>query len=188
MALWKEMVLPGQKVMPSEPGEKIDRIEAAPMPATTAVNPPRRESSQMDRQESVFGSGVTIEGKLEGNGDARIAGKFKGEIEIKGNLIIQKGAHLTAKINAEAITIEGEVEGTVVASGQVTLTESGQVIGDLKAKTLAVTAGSRMRGNVECGWSDSQTARLSSARSHEIAEERVKAVSPPVFQPESRNS
>jgi cytoskeletal protein CcmA (bactofilin family) len=159
-----------QKVMPSEPSEKIARVEATPVPAATPVHPdpPRRESAQMDRQESVLGLGVTIEGKLEGNGDVRMAGKFKGEIQIKGNLIIQKGAHLTAKINAEAITIEGELEGTVVASGQVTLAESGQVIGDLKAKTLAVAAGSRMRGNVEFGWNDSETAGLSSVRSHEI--------------------
>jgi cytoskeletal protein CcmA (bactofilin family) len=170
MSLWKETAQHGQNVMPSEPSEKIERVEAAPMAAPTPVNPtpPRRESAQMERQESVLGSGVTIEGKLEGNGDVRIAGKFKGDIQIRGNLIIQKGAHLTAKINAEAITIEGELEGTVVASGQVTLAESGQVIGDLKAKTLAVAAGSRMRGNVEFGWNDSETARLSSVPSHEI--------------------
>jgi cytoskeletal protein CcmA (bactofilin family) len=170
MALWKETAQHEQKVMPSEPSEKIERVEAAPMPAPTPVNPtpPRRESTQMDRQESVLGSGVTIEGKMEGNGDVRVAGKFKGDIQIKGNLNIQKGAHLTAKINAEAITIEGELEGTVVASGQVTLAESGQVIGDLKAKTLTVAAGSRMRGNVEFGWNDSQTVRLSSVRSDEI--------------------
>ena len=180
MALWKETARHEQNVMPGAPSEKIERVEAAPMPAPTPVNPapPRRESTQMDRQESVLGSGVTIEGKLEGNGDVRIAGKFKGEIHIKGNLNIQKGAHVTAKINAEAITIEGELEGTVVASGQVTLAESGQIIGDLKAKTLAVAAGSRMRGNVEFGWNDSETARLTSVRSHEIAEERVTVVSP----------
>jgi cytoskeletal protein CcmA (bactofilin family) len=167
MALWKETAQ--QKVMPSEPSEKIGRVEAAPMPAPTPVNPtPPRESTQMDRQESFLGSGVTIEGKMEGNGDVRIAGKFNGDIQIKGNLNIQKGAHLTAKINAEAITIEGELEGTVVASGQITLAESGQVIGDLKAKTLAVAAGSRMRGNVEFGWNDSETVKLSSVPSHEI--------------------
>jgi cytoskeletal protein CcmA (bactofilin family) len=170
MALWRETARHEEKLMPSEPSEKIARVEAAPMAAPPPVNPtpPRRESTQMDRQESVLGSGVTIEGKMEGNGDVRVAGKFKGEIQIKGNLNIQKGAHLTAKINAESVTIEGELEGTVVASGQVTLAESGQVIGDLKAKTLAVAAGSRMRGNVEFGWTDSETVKVSSVPSHEF--------------------
>ena len=179
MALWKETgqneqrtmpneqrTMPSeQRAMPSEPSEKAEKAEPAP----ALVNPvaPRKESLPRDRHESVLGSGVSIEGKMEGNGDVRIAGKFKGDIHIKGNLNIQKGAHLTVKINAEAVTIEGEVEGTVVASGQVTLSESAQVVGDLKAKTLIVSAGSRMRGNVEFGWNDSEAAKFANGRDHE---------------------
>src|SRR6266478_4840991 len=161
MALWKETAQNEQRTMQSEPSEKVERVEAAPMPAPAPVNPipPRKESLPMDRQESVLGSGVTIEGKMEGNGDVRVAGKFKGDIQIKGNLNIQRGAHLTAKINADAVTIEGELEGTVVASGQV--------IGDLKAKTLTVAAGSRMRGNVEFGWNDSEAVKFANGRAHE---------------------
>jgi cytoskeletal protein CcmA (bactofilin family) len=136
MALWKETGQNEQRTMPNEQrmatqSEQSEKAEAAPAPVPPVT--PRRESMPRDRYESVLGSGVTIEGKMEGDGDVRIAGKFKGDIHIKGNLNIQ-GAHLTAKINAEAVTIEGEVEGTVVASGQVTLSESGQVVGDLKAK------------------------------------------------------
>jgi cytoskeletal protein CcmA (bactofilin family) len=176
MALWKEAAQNEQRTMPNEqrtmpneqramPGESSEKAEPAPAP----VNPvsSRRESLSRDRHESVLGSGVSIEGKMEGNGDVRIAGKFKGDIHIKGNLNIQKGAHLTVKINAEAVTIEGEVEGTVVASGQVTLSESAQVVGDLKAKTLIVSAGSRMRGNVEFGWNDSEAAKFANGRDHE---------------------
>jgi cytoskeletal protein CcmA (bactofilin family) len=44
------------------------------------------------------------------------------------------------------------------------LLESGQVIGDLKAKTLTVAAGSRMRGNVEVGWSESESAKVANLR------------------------
>ena len=172
MALWKETAqneqrtMPNeQRAMPSEPSEKAEKAEPAPAPVNPI--PPRKESLPRDRHESVLGSGVSIEGKMEGNGDVRIAGKFKGDIHIKGNLNIQKGAHLTVKINAEAVTIEGEVEGTVVASGQVTLSESAQVVGDLKAKTLTVSAGSRMRGNVEFGWNDSEAAKFANGRAHE---------------------
>ena len=170
MALWKETAQNEQRAMPneqkvavqSEPVEKVDPAPA-PMPAVA----PRKESVPRDRYESVLGSGVSIEGKMEGDGDVRIAGKFKGDIHIRGNLNIQKGAHLTAKINADAVTIEGEVDGTVVASGQVTLSESAQVVGDLKAKTLIVSAGSRMRGNVEFGWNDSEAGKFANGRAHD---------------------
>jgi cytoskeletal protein CcmA (bactofilin family) len=173
MALWKEMAQNEQRTMPNEQrmaaqSEQSEKAEAAPAPAPPIA--PRRESMLRDRHhESVLGSGVSIEGKMEGDGDIRIAGKFKGDIHIKGNLNIQRGAHLTAKINADAVTIEGEVEGTVVASGQVTLSESAQVVGDLKAKTLAVSAGSRMRGNVEFGWNDSEATKSPNGRTHDSA-------------------
>ena len=176
MALWKETAQNEQKPMPmamaneqkvAMQSEPIEKAEPVPAPAPVSPVVPRKESSPRDRHESVLGSGVSIEGKMEGDGDVRIAGKFKGDIHIKGNLNIQKGAHLTAKINAGAVTIEGEVDGTVVSSGQVTLSESGQVIGDLKAKTLTVAAGSRMRGNVEFGWNDSESVKFANGRAHE---------------------
>jgi cytoskeletal protein CcmA (bactofilin family) len=126
-----------------------------------------KESLPKDRRESVFGPGVTIEGKIEGDADLRIAGKFKGDIQIKGDLNIEKGAHLTAKINAATVTVAGELEGNIVASSQVRLLESGQLTGDLKATTLTVAAGSRMRGHVEFGWSASDAAKFVNGRAQE---------------------
>jgi cytoskeletal protein CcmA (bactofilin family) len=138
-------------------------IVAAPAPATGV-----KESASKDRRESVFGPGVTIEGKIEGDADLRIAGKFKGDIHIKGDLNVDKGAHLGAKINAANVIVAGEIEGNIVASSQVRLVESGQIIGDLKATTLTVAAGSRMRGHVEFGWSASEVAKFTNGRVQEI--------------------
>jgi cytoskeletal protein CcmA (bactofilin family) len=138
-------------------------------PVSTPVTPvvTHRESAAKDRRESVFGPGVTIEGKIEGDADVRIAGKFKGDIQIKGDLSIEKGAHLAAKINAATVTIGGELEGNVIASAQVKLLESGQLVGDLKATTLTVAAGSRMRGHVEFGWSESDSVKFANAKSRD---------------------
>lgn len=149
MALWKETTQ-------GEQGEKPPVEE----PARITAVPPRRETISRDRQESVFGAGVVIEGKIEGDGDVRIAGKFKGDIHIRGDLSIERGAHLTAKINADTVTIGGDLEGNVVANAQVKLLESGQLIGDLKASTLTVAAGSRMRGHVEFGWNESEATKI----------------------------
>jgi cytoskeletal protein CcmA (bactofilin family) len=65
------------------------------------------------------------------------------------------------------VTIGGELEGNVIASAQVKLLESGQLIGDLKATTLTVAAGSRMRGHVEFGWSESETAKFTNGKSRD---------------------
>ncbi len=160
MALWNQT---GQ----DESGEKPHVEPAMTMPVTPSPSP--REHITKDRRESVFGPGVAIEGKIEGDADVRIAGKFKGDIHIKGDVNIEKGAHLSAKIHAATVTIAGQIEGNVVASAQVKLLESGQLIGDLKANTLTVAAGSRMRGQVEFGWSEAEAAKFVNGHAHETS-------------------
>jgi cytoskeletal protein CcmA (bactofilin family) len=164
MAIWNQPAQEEHKengrVEPPSPPQSS--IAAAPMAA-----PGAKDGVVRDRRESVFGPGVTIEGKIEGDADLRIAGKFTGDIQIKGDLNIEKGAHLAAKINAATVTIAGELEGNIVASSQVRLLESGQLIGDLKATILTVAAGSRMRGHVEFGWSASEAAKFVNGRAHE---------------------
>ena len=155
MALWKEPSMTEEAAKPEQ--------ESAPM----SPIPQRVERASKDGRESVFGAGVSIEGKIEGDSDVRIAGHFKGDIHIKGDLSIEKGARISAKISAASVTIGGELEGNVNASAQVKLLESGQLIGDLKATTLTVIAGSRMRGNVEFGWTESEGAKVASIRTHE---------------------
>ncbi len=152
-------------VIPTTPPQSAPVIPT-PSPQSAPVIP-ARPSIASAREETVFGSGVTIEGKIEGDANVRIAGKFKGDIQIKGDLTIDKGAHLGAKIHAANVTIGGELEGNVTSTGQVKLLESGQLMGDLKANTLTVAAGSRMRGHVEFGWSASEAAKFINGRSHD---------------------
>ncbi|MGH7929775.1 MAG: bactofilin family protein, partial [Candidatus Binatia bacterium] len=143
MAIWNQPVQEEHKESPRMEPPNTPHIAPAPAPSAA---PMAKESAAKDRRESVFGPGVTIEGKIEGDADLRISGKFKGDIQIKGDLTIEKGAHLTAKVNAATVILAGEVEGNIVASSQVRLLETGQLVGDLKATTLTVAAGSRMRG------------------------------------------
>ena len=156
MALWNP---PAQPETSGKPPIEKPHVEQPSVTPASPV-PARKEYAAKDRRESVFGTGVSIDGKIEGDGDVRIAGKFKGEIQIKGDLTIEKGARVAAKINANTVTIGGEVEGNVLASSHVELSETAQLIGDLKGSSLTVTAGSRMRGHVEFGWAEPETAKF----------------------------
>ena len=138
-------------------------VPAAAEPASVTAVPRRAADTQA--KESLIASDLTIEGKIEGTGHVRIAGRFKGDVNVQGDLTIEAGAKLTGGVRAKRVFIAGELEGNIDSASQVELTNSGAVHGDLKADTLTVAAGSRIRGHVECGnWGDKASARHGSER------------------------
>lgn len=112
--------------------------------------------SQTKLSESIVAAGLTIEGKIEGSGNIRVAGRFKGHVNVKGELTIEPGATIDGEVNAETVLVGGEVRGQIISSSRVEFKESGTLIGDLKAGSLTVVAGSKMRGKVEFGWKEGE--------------------------------
>jgi cytoskeletal protein CcmA (bactofilin family) len=151
MAIWNEQSATKKAPVSTEPAPKKDpepRTDFAP-----SYDLPRR-AAERDAKESLIAADLTIEGKIEGAGHVRIAGRFNGDVHVQGNLTIEAGAKLTGGVRANTVIIGGELQGNIDAASRVELLETGVLNGDLKAGSLTVAAGSRMRGQVEFGWDD----------------------------------
>ncbi len=156
MALWKEPVAPA--TTPSPTKDPIPRESSvAPVTPMSQEVPRRPREQRADAKESIIAADLTIEGKIEGSGHVRIAGSFKGDVHVQGNLTIEAGARLTGQVRAHTVTVGGELQGNIEAAARVELLETGIVAGDVKAGSLTVAAGSRMRGQVEFGWEEKAT-------------------------------
>lgn len=147
-----------------KPEPRVEPPPERPAPPTPASLPgPARRVEDMPMattnpkgSESILAAGLTIEGKIEGNGNIRVAGRFKGNVNVKGELTIEPGASIDGEVRAETVFVGGEVRGHIVSSSRVEFKESGTLIGDLKAGSLTVAAGSKMRGKVEFGWKEGE--------------------------------
>jgi len=162
MSIWKDNPAPRQTPMPPPETREPVRFDAPPKPelvATPAAAPPARTETALSRKESLIAADITIEGKIEGGGSVRIAGKFKGDVNVQGDLMIEAGAKLTGGVRADKVTIAGELEGNVEQASLVDLQRTGVVIGDLNAGSLTVAAGARLRGQAEFGWDDGKGAK-----------------------------
>jgi cytoskeletal protein CcmA (bactofilin family) len=151
MALWKDQY--GRDQGTADAAAK----EAEKSAATVAsIEPARAAQTQTrsDGKESLIAAGITIEGKIEGSGHVRIAGNFKGDVHVQGNLTIESGAKVTGGVRANTVVVGGELEGNIDAASRVELLQTGVLNGDLKAGSLTVAAGSRMRGRAEFGWDE----------------------------------
>lgn len=148
MALWKEQTAPAGQTSP--PAAPVREPQAAI--ALTTENVRRKEHAEP--MESLIAGDLTIEGKIEGRGHVRLAGRFKGDVQVDGNLTIEPGAHLAGQVYARTVIVGGELHGNISGAARVEVLESGLVAGDIKASVLTVASGSRMRGHVECGWEE----------------------------------
>ena len=124
MAIWKEQTSP--------------RKEAAPV----VPEAPRKDPDMRTDVPSTFDTprrAVTGEGK---------------ESVIAAGLTIEADAKVTGGVRAAAVVIGGELEGNIDGAQRVELLATGVLNGNLKAGSLTVAAGSRMRGQVEFGWEE----------------------------------
>lgn len=159
MAIWKDHT-PAKKDSIPMPMDALPMRDAdlRAEPVSNYNAAPRSQDrpsvQQHPAKESLIAASLVFEGKIQGSGDIRIAGQFKGDIDVQGDLTIETGAKLTGSVRASKVVIAGELEGNVIAAARVELLDTGLLNGDLKAGSLTVAAGSRMRGQVECGWED----------------------------------
>jgi cytoskeletal protein CcmA (bactofilin family) len=164
MALWKDNTASVQTPTPATEAKEPARFDAPSKPELVPIPAPApvaRSDPALPRKESLIAADITIEGKIEGDGSVRIAGKFKGDVSVQGDLTIEAGAKLTGGVRAATVTIAGELEGSVVEASRIDLLATGVVVGDLKAGSLTVAAGSRMRGQAEFGWDDGKGSKAS---------------------------
>ena len=98
---------------------------------------------------TVIDASCDVEGRLTGK-DARILGKFKGEIALSGRLFMGEGSRVEAKVVADAAEIGGSYKGELNVRSLILL-DKGRAEGVLDAKTLAVREGAQINGSINAG-------------------------------------
>jgi len=95
-----------------------------------------------------LGSDDVLQGRLEVQGDLKIAGKVEGELKATGNVTIDSSASVQASIEGSNVSVRGQVTGSVTARRRLTLGEKGRLNGDVKVGRLSVEDGATLNGNV----------------------------------------
>lgn len=89
-----------------------------------------------------------LQGRLEIQGDLKIAGNVEGDLKATGDVTIDSGANIQASIEGANVSVRGQVTGNVMAKKRLTLGGSGRLNGDVKVSRLTVEDGATLNGNV----------------------------------------
>jgi cytoskeletal protein CcmA (bactofilin family) len=101
--------------------------------------------------ESVVAADLSIEGKIQGSGHVRIAGRFSGDVHLEGDVVIERGAKVTGGVRAGHVTVAGELVGDIESARRVELLETSVLVGNVKAEVVIVAAGAKLRGQCAIG-------------------------------------
>ncbi len=101
-----------------------------------------------DESVSVFDRYSSFDGTFNLTRDLRVEGQVKGTITCKGTLFVAQGAIVNANIEAESITIAGDLNGEVVCRSRLQILPSGRVKGKITTATLVINEGAAYDGEL----------------------------------------
>ena len=98
-----------------------------------------------------IGSGTTITGDIKSNGDVRIDGALKGNINITGKLVVGPSGNIEGNIICQNADISGEIHGKVTVSEFLSLKASAKVLGDIVTGKISIEPNATFTGTCNMG-------------------------------------
>jgi len=103
----------------------------------------------IDRIEVTLGPTTNFNGDLECDGIVRIEGVYRGSIKTISNVIISEDARVDAHIEAENVSVSGQVKGSIVAQGRLEILSTGKVWADATVTSFLLDDGGKLHGGLK---------------------------------------
>jgi len=100
---------------------------------------------------NLIGSGTVITGNIQCNGDIRIDGTVKGNMEVGQKLVIGETGSVLGDISAVNVSISGTVQGNITADETTVLHGTSTVIGDIQTRQIIIEQGGVFNGTCAMG-------------------------------------
>ncbi|MDZ4668104.1 MAG: polymer-forming cytoskeletal protein [bacterium] len=111
-----------------------------------AIFKPSKNNTFNPQEINVLNAGTKIVGDLNSEGDLRIDGTVKGNIEIKTKLVLGVSSSVDGNVNAQNCDVSGNVNGTITVSELLTIKASAKIQGDISCNKLVIESGAEFNG------------------------------------------
>ena len=102
----------------------------------------------VDHYATVVGPDALFEGSLHGKDNYLVYGKFVGDCDIQGTLVVAAGGTWKGDVTADHVIVGGTIRGNVVARSKLELCASAHVHGDVTSPYIAMAVGASHEGEV----------------------------------------
>lgn len=91
-------------------------------------------------------AGSELQGTLRFEQTFRIEGRFAGEVDSEGDLVVAGRGEAEGEIRVGRLVVAGTVRGRVVASRRVEVSPGGRLLAEVETPCLVVADGARLEG------------------------------------------
>jgi len=128
-------------------GKSNDENDRVPPPVQQLQRPAAMHSGEQAStvQASSISRGMTVVGKISGEGTVQVFGHIEGELRAL-TVLINEGAKVEGDVVADELTIAGQVKGTIHAN-RVKLNSTAVVEGDIFHRSLSIEEDARFEGS-----------------------------------------
>jgi cytoskeletal protein CcmA (bactofilin family) len=106
----------------------------------------RRLRDRSTGAATLISEGCKVVGTLTGDCDFQVNGEVDGDCEIQSTMVLAKGGVWRGTIRAADVIVAGHVEGDIIATGRVEITDSARITGTVSGGAIAVAEGAVVEG------------------------------------------
>lgn len=127
--------------------------KTAPAAETTSDRPLTSNATErvvdVSKPRGILSSGVSIKGDLIFHNELLIDGQVEGKISGTGTLTVGKNGRIRGEVRTKSVTVQGTIEGNVIASERCVLEPDATLRGDVEAQRLAVDEAATFFGSAK---------------------------------------
>ncbi|GMO41681.1 MAG: polymer-forming cytoskeletal protein [Termitinemataceae bacterium] len=97
---------------------------------------------------TIIGQGSSVQGDIDSAGFTRIDGSVRGDLNVRGRIVIGEHARLKSSIKGTSITIGGVVHGNVIASDRLVVLSTAIILGDVITRRIQAEEGCLIHGKI----------------------------------------
>ena len=121
---------------------------ARPSKSEAAARPDEPTPAAPTTLLGIVGQQSRVEGKFEVADSIEIECEIGGELTVGARLVIGEHGVVTADVHTVDAVIKGRYDGNMVATGNVEITATGRVSGNIETDSLVISQGGFFNGNV----------------------------------------
>ncbi len=111
-------------------------------------SPRRRIADRTSANATFIGSGTTLTGELQCDGDLVVAGTVNAHASVRGAFTLADTARWTGGVRANNAIVAGIVEGALLVAEKLEIRKTAQIRGSVQARSIAIAQGAVIEGEM----------------------------------------